>query len=218
MMIRKTLSAAFSTAMATSLLLLTACGSQLPLQNANLVPRQIQAASVNAPINAPINAMSTNGALNLIEEMAHAEDPAQFAQIEAAFRVEIGKSTRPSLQKIVANAIEAIEHHPIPGGDITQHPVARLIYASLERYVKIMSKNLVSRMMLIFDLANVASPAEQEAKLQKIQRSLNALPKMDAKDLLELLQGGFFKDEVAPGSPVEARLQKMLQERLVARF
>ncbi|MGE3726209.1 MAG: hypothetical protein AB7I41_11705 [Candidatus Sericytochromatia bacterium] len=214
MMIRKTLSAAFSTAMATSLLLLTACGSQLPLQNAALAPRQIQAASINAPINA----MSTNGALNLIEEMAHAEDPAQYAQIEAAFRVEIAKSTRPSLQKIVANAIEAIEHHPIPGGDITQHPVARLIYASLERYVKIMSKNLVGRMMLIFDLANVASPAEQEAKLQKIQRSLNALPKMDAKDLLELLQGGFFKDEVAPGSPVEARLQKMLQERLVARF
>jgi hypothetical protein len=214
MMIRKTLSAAFSTAMATSLLLLTACGSQLPLQNAALAPRQIQAASVNSPVNA----MSTNGALNLIEEMAHAEDPAQFAQIEAAFRAEIAKSTRPSLQKIVSNAIEAIEHHPIPGGDITQHPVARLIYASLERYVKITSKNLVSRMMLIFDLANVASPAEQESKLQKLQRSLNALPKMDAKDLLELLQGGFFKDEVAPGSPVEARLQKMLQERLVARF
>jgi len=214
MMIRKTLSAAFSAALTTSLLLLTACGSQLPLQNAALAPRQIQAASVNAPVNA----MSTNGALNLIEEMAHAEDPAQFAQIEAAFRAEIAKSTRPSLQKIVSNAIEAIEHHPIPGGDITQHPVARLIYASLERYVKIMSKNLVGRMMLIFDLANVASPAEQEAKLQKIQRSLNALPKMDAKDLLELLQGGFFKDEVAPGSPVEARLQKMLQERLVARF
>jgi hypothetical protein len=214
MMIRKTLSAAFSAALTTSLLLLTACGSQLPLQNTALAPRQIQAASVNAPVNA----MSTNGALNLIEEMAHAEDPAQFAQIEAAFRVEIAKSTRPSLQKIVSNAIEAIEHHPIPGGDITQHPVARLIYASLERYVKIMSKNLVGRMMLIFDLANVASPAEQEAKLQKIQRSLNALPKMDAKDLLELLQGGFFKDEVAPGSPVEARLQKMLQERLVARF
>lgn len=214
MMIRKTLSAAFSAALTTSLLLLTACGSQLPLQNAALAPRQIQAASVNAPVNA----MSTNGALNLIEEMAHAEDPAQFAQIEAAFRVEIAKSTRPSLQKIVSNAIEAIEHHPIPGGDITQHPVARLIYASLERYIKLESKNLLSRVMMIFDLANVASPAEQEAKLQKIQRSLTALPKMDAKDLLELLQGGFFKDEVAPGSPVEARLQKMLQERLVARF
>ncbi len=214
MMIRKTLSAAFSAALTSSLLLLTACGSQLPLQNAALAPRQIQAASINAPINA----MSTNGALNLIEEMAHAEDPAQFAQIEAAFRVEIAKSTRPSLQKIISNAIEAIEHHPIPGGDITQHPVARLIYASLERYIKLESKNLLSRVMLIFDLANVASPADQEAKLQKIQRSLNALPKMDAKDLLELLQGGFFKNEVAPGSPVEARLQKMLQERLVARF
>lgn len=201
MLIRRTLAAALT----TSLLLLSACSSHLPLQNAQ-APR----------LAASVNVLSTNGALNLIEEMAHAE-PQEFARIEAAFQLEIAKSTRPSLDKIISNAIDAIHHHPLPDGDILSHPVVRLIQASLNRYVHIMSQNLIGRMMLIFAFANLA-PEQHEAQLQKLQRSLTSLPKMDAKYLLDLLNGGFFASEVAPGSALEARLQRLLEERMAARF
>lgn len=206
MLIRKTL----ATALSASLLFLSACSSQMPLANQLMAQRQVRAASVTP--------QSTNGALNLIEEMAHASDPADFERIESAFRGEIAKSTRPSLKKILSKAVEAIHHHPIPGDDILNHPVVRLIYAAQERYLDITGKTLMQRIFLIFDLAQAASPSELESKVQKFQRSLNSLPKMDAQELQNMFAEGFFQQEVAPGSPLEACLLKLLQERMAARF
>ncbi|PKL78401.1 MAG: hypothetical protein CVV27_03335 [Candidatus Melainabacteria bacterium HGW-Melainabacteria-1] len=203
MLIRTSLKAALT----ASVILLSACTSQLPLQQA---PRPAQVQTANT-------LRSTNGALLLIEDMAHASTPQEFDRIEAAFKAEIAKSTRPSLNKIIANAVEAIDHHPIPGQDFLSHPVARLIGASLERYLNIRSKTLIARAFLLFEMGD-SDPAMLEAKVQKFQRSLNNLPKMDARDLLGLIGDGFFANEIEPGSPLEARLVKMLQDRLAARI
>ncbi|MEZ0369463.1 MAG: hypothetical protein ACAI44_10290, partial [Candidatus Sericytochromatia bacterium] len=113
--------------------LTTACSGQMPLRPA----AQLQAASLR----------NTNGALMLIEEMAHATQPQEFERIEAAFRVEISKSSRPSLQKIIKQSSDAINHHPMPDGNSMDHPVVRLIHVSLERYIDLNNRTLVPRLM-----------------------------------------------------------------------
>lgn len=185
-----------------SLILLSACSAQLPLQ-----PR-------GSMVQAAADLRNTNNALNLIEEMAHA--PAdQFARIEAAFVGEIAKSSRPSLNKIMGQAATAIQHHPLPGVEPLDHPVARLILAAMERYMVLATRNLFPRAMEVVGISE-AEPAQQEALIQTFARHVAAMPKQDAQELLKMLNNGNLGEVLPIGSPLHGRIVKIVQDRLAA--
>lgn len=189
-----------------SCLLLTACASQLPLNLASQSSLQAQSA---------VSVKSTAGALALIEEMAHAQPP-EYARIEAAFQVEISRSTRPSLKKILAQAAESIAHHPIADPDPRKHPVAKLVRLASWRYNWLMGENLISRVFELFALA-YATPEQQPALIQSFETRIRNTPKLDVNLLLNDFNAGHYDDLLPVGSPLRAKLETVFKLRLAAR-
>lgn len=187
----------------SALILSTACTQQSPLT------------SIAAPVGLLQTAAtprSTQGALNLIEAMAHA-NPQEYAQIEAAFDVEIRKSTRPSLKKILAKAAEAISHHPQPGMEPAKHPVARLIRLAAWRFNWLMGENLIARVFELFAIFS-ATPDKQPALVKAFETHIRNTPKLDTKIILQSFQEGHYDDLAQPGSPLRVQLEAILKARM----
>lgn len=183
-----------------ALLLLTAC-----------VPAPLPGLSLHRPA---MQIQSTQGALDLIEQMAHAA-PQDFDRIEAAFGVEINKSTRPSLKKILAKAAQAMHEHPVADPDPRKHPVARLVRLASWRYNWLMGENLISRAFEMFNLI-YAKPSEQPALLQSFETKIRNTPKLDVQILLKGFEDGHHDDLTPPGSPLRQQLETILKKRLAA--
>lgn len=190
-----------------SLLLITACSNQAPLS-------AVQPTAVRL-LQSHANARTTQGALSLLEEIAHAQAH-QYPQIEAAFQLEIAKSTRPSLKLILAEAAKVMAEHPLPGAEAVAHPVARLVRLAMWRYNILVSDHLIPRIMELFGLAN-AEPTQQAAKVQVFEKRIQNTPKMDVKTLLQSFHEGHYADIIPPDSALNAQLQKILETRLAAR-
>lgn len=187
-----------------SCLLLTACASAMPL---NLTTQP------GAP--SAVTTQSTQGALVLIEEMAHAA-PSDHARIEAAFQIEINRSTRPSLKKILAQAAESMAHHPIADPDPRKHPVAKLVRLAAWRYNWLMGENLISRVFELFNL--VYAPSEQQPALTRtFETRIRNTPKLDVNLLLTDFNAGHYDDLIPVGSPLRNQLETILKNRLAAR-
>lgn len=189
-----------------SCLLLTACASQLPLNPTSQSALQAQSA---------VSVKSTAGALALIEAMAHA-NPQDYARIEADFQVEISRSTRPSLKKILAQAAESIAHHPIADPDPRKHPVAKLVRLAAWRYNWLMGENLISRVFELFALV-YAKPEQQPALTQAFETRIRNTPKLDVKLMLNDFHAGHYDDLIPVGSPLRVKLETILNARLAAR-
>ncbi|MGE3726724.1 MAG: hypothetical protein AB7I41_14285 [Candidatus Sericytochromatia bacterium] len=187
-----------------SCLLLTACAGAMPL---NL------ATQPGAP--SAVTTQSTQGALALIEEMAHASLP-DHARIEAAFQIEISRSTRPSLKKILAQAAESMAHHPIADPDPRKHPVAKLVRLAAWRYNWLMGENLISRVFELFNLV-YASPEQQPALARTFETRIRNTPKLDVNLLLTDFNAGHYDDLIPVGSPLRNQLETILKTRLAAR-